>query len=88
MDIVLAIPVSASYAWIMNARLLAEVLNLNGDERLALLEKLWDSLSDDELPLTSEEKSLLDERLADIDKNPSAESSWEEVKARLAARRM
>lgn len=61
----------------MNARLLDQVLRLSGEERL---EKVWDSLTDRDVPVTDYEKSVLDERLADIQKNPQAESSWDEVR--------
>lgn len=56
-------------------------------ERLQLVEDLWDSIAQeadaDTLPLTDEEKALLDKRLADYERNPEEGSSWEEVKARL-----
>lgn len=50
----------------MNARLLDQVLRLSGEERLELIEKVWDSLADREVPVTDYEKSVLDERLVDI----------------------
>jgi len=71
----------------MNGDLLAEALKLSPSDRLELIEALWDTLSEDDIPVTSEERALLDERLADLEKNPGAQSSWQEVKARLEQRR-
>lgn len=64
-----------------------EFRHLSIAERLQLVEDLWDSIAQDAnaetLPLTDAEKALLDERLADLERNPEAGSSWEEVKARI-----
>jgi putative addiction module component (TIGR02574 family) len=71
----------------MNADLLAAALNLSPSDRLELIEALWDTLSDEDLPVTPVERALLDERLADVERNPDAQSPWDEVKARLEQRR-
>ena len=71
----------------MNGDLLAEALKLSPCDRLELIEALWDTLSEDDIPVTPEERALLDERLADLERNPDAQSSWPEVKARLEQRR-
>ncbi|OGK76231.1 MAG: hypothetical protein A2050_17860 [Candidatus Rokubacteria bacterium GWA2_73_35] len=71
----------------MNADLLAEALKLSPSDRLQLIEALWDTLSEEDIPVTPEERALLDERLADLEKNPDAQSPWPEVKARLEQRR-
>ena len=71
----------------MNADLLAEALKLSPSDRLQLIEALWDTLSEEDIPVTAEERALLDERLADLEKNPGAQSPWPEVKARLEQRR-
>jgi len=71
----------------MNADLLAAALKLSPSDRLELIAALWDTLSDEDLPVTPEERALLDERLADVERNPDAQSPWEEVKARLEQRR-
>jgi putative addiction module component (TIGR02574 family) len=71
----------------MNADLLAAALKLSPSDRLELIGVLWDTLSDEDIPVTPEEQALLDERLADFERNPDAQSSWEEVKARLEQRR-
>jgi putative addiction module component (TIGR02574 family) len=71
----------------MNADVLAAALKLSPSDRLQLIEALWDTLSEEDIPVTPEERALLDERLADLDKNPDAQSPWPEVKARLEQRR-
>lgn len=70
----------------MNADLLAEVLKLSPTDRLQLIEALWDTLSDEDIPVTPEERALLDVRLADLEANPSDQSSWPDVRARLERR--
>jgi putative addiction module component (TIGR02574 family) len=71
----------------MNADLLAAALKLSPSDRLQLIEALWDTLSEEDIPVTPEERALLDERLADLERNPDAQSSWAEVRARLEQRR-
>ncbi|MGH7355642.1 MAG: addiction module protein [Candidatus Rokuibacteriota bacterium] len=71
----------------MNGDLMAAALKLSAQERLELLEALWDTLSDDDIPVTPEERALLDARLADLETNPKDQSPWPEVKARLEQRR-
>ena len=71
----------------MNRDLLAKMLKLSPSERLELIEALRDTLTEDDLPVTPEERALLDERLTDLERNPGAQSSWPEVKARLEQRR-
>ncbi len=71
----------------MNTNLLAEALKLTPSERLQLIEALWDTLSEEDIPLTAEERALLDARLADLEANPDDQSPWSEVKARLEQRR-
>ena len=71
----------------MNTDLLAEALKLSPSDRLQLIEALWDTLSEADIPVTPEERALLDERLADLEQNADAQSPWSEVKARLEQRR-
>lgn len=71
----------------MNTDLLGEALKLSPSERLRLIEALWDTLSEEDIPTTPEERALLDARLADLKVNPGDQSLWSEVKARLEQRR-
>jgi putative addiction module component (TIGR02574 family) len=63
--------------------LLAKVAGLSPADRLELIGVVWDTLSADDLPVTDAERALIDARLADIERNPDAQSPWPEVKARL-----
>jgi putative addiction module component (TIGR02574 family) len=71
----------------MDVTLLAEALRMSPGERLKLIETLWDTLSEEDIPVTPEEQNLLDARLADLEANPGDQSPWAEVKARLEQRR-
>lgn len=71
----------------MNAALLEDALRLTPEERLDLIGALWETLSEEDIPVSSEERDLLDARLADLEANPDDQSPWLEVKARLEQRR-
>jgi putative addiction module component (TIGR02574 family) len=62
---------------------LTEVQSWPPEDRLRLIEEVWDGLSDDgyEPELTEELKALLDRRLAALDADPSNVMTWEQVKA-------
>jgi putative addiction module component (TIGR02574 family) len=70
----------------MSARpILEEILRLPPDQRLQLVEDIWESLaaSPTDVPVPDWHRELLDERLADPREQPAL--TWEEVQA--AARR-
>lgn len=58
-------------------------------EKLLLANELWEEISDDasEIPLTSEQISELDRRMAHHREHPEEVTSWEEIKARLQKKR-
>ena len=58
---------------------------LGVEERLALVEELWDSIASDSaaIPLTSEQSQELERRLADYEANPNEGVPWSEVKASI-----
>jgi putative addiction module component (TIGR02574 family) len=60
---------------------------LSVDERLRLVEDLWDSIAEDApdeaLPVTPELAAELDRRLAEHEADPGNVVPWEEVRARL-----
>ena len=70
----------------MNRDFLTEALKLSSSDRLQLIEALWDTLSEEDIPVTPEERALLDARLADLESNPGDQSHWSEVRARLEQR--
>jgi putative addiction module component (TIGR02574 family) len=65
---------------------LSELLNLSSSERLLLVQELWDSINDDDIPLTDWQKTELDRRKANYQENPDSGRSWEEVKRRIIER--
>ena len=58
---------------------------LTVEERLALVEELWDSIADNsvELPVPDAQRAELDRRLADHEADPGDVISWEDVKASI-----
>jgi putative addiction module component (TIGR02574 family) len=58
------------------------------EERLALVEELWDSIAADSaaVPLTPAQRTELDRRLADHEANPEDVISWDELKSSLDQR--
>ena len=61
---------------------------LTRDERLELLEELWDSLSSESepLPLTEEQEAELDRRLDALDREGAVGVSTEELRERIRSR--
>ena len=59
-------------------------------ERILLVEEIWDGIAEEinASELAQAQKDELDRRLAAMESNPQAGSSWEEVKARLLSRPM
>ena len=69
----------------------ASALNLSElsrDEKLELIDQLWESLGQDPeaLPLTSSQREELDRRLDELEAEGPIGLSWDEVVARARAR--
>jgi putative addiction module component (TIGR02574 family) len=62
-----------------------EIDNLSAEERLELIESLWESLIHDpsSIPVTAAQRRILDERLDEIEAGDDTGIPWEEVKARI-----
>jgi len=73
---------------VMAGTLREDLFKLPAAERLALLEELWDSLSEDDeaLVLTDEQRADLERRLAEADADPTGAAPWEEVRERIRSR--
>lgn len=69
----------------MKQDLVAEILALPIEERVQLVEAIWDSISavPEALPLTPWQREELDRRLAEFEADPDAGSTLEEVFARV-----
>jgi putative addiction module component (TIGR02574 family) len=76
-----------AYTFCVSTDLLEEARKLSPRDRLELIAALWDTLSDEDVPVTAEDRALLDARMADLEANPGSQSPWPEVKARLEQRR-
>jgi len=75
----------------MSAPDVKKLLELDLETRLALVQQLWDSIVQDanagaEIPLTAEERELLDQRLREDDEDPGAAIPWSKARARLRTR--
>ena len=62
-----------------------EILELPVDERIRLVELIWESIAavPEAVPVSDELKVDLDRRLAELEANPEAGSPWEEVRERI-----
>ena len=58
------------------------------EERLTLVEELWDSIAADSaaVPLTEAQRAELDRRIAEHEANPDDVVPWEEVKTSITER--
>jgi putative addiction module component (TIGR02574 family) len=58
-------------------------------ERILVVEQIWDSIAAEQasLPLTAAQRTELDRRLIAYRESPHEGASWEEVKARIQAKR-
>ena len=74
----------------MKTELLDEARRLSVEERIELVEAIWDSVAEDasveSLPVSELHREELDRRLADWRDNPEAGSPWKEALDRLKRR--
>lgn len=62
--------------------------HLGIEERLALVEEIWDSIAADSaaVPLTQAQRAELDRRIAEHDANPDDVVPWEDIRASMTER--
>ena len=67
----------------MSSNLTEEAKKLPVDERIALVEEIWDSIAEDNgcFELTEAQKQELDRRIRSIQQNPDAGRSWDDIKS-------
>ena len=60
--------------------------DLNVEEKLELIEDLWESIASDpaNVPVTASQKKMLDERIAEMNAGDADSIPWEVVKARIS----
>lgn len=63
-----------------------DIAKLSPTERLELLEKLWDSLSPEAIPLTDAQREELDRRLDELDRDGPVGIPWDEALDRIRNR--
>lgn len=70
------------------AAILTETESLSVEDRLQLVEAIWDSIAADaeQLPLSDAQRHELERRLADDLAHPDQGVPWEEVRAQALAR--
>ena len=65
----------------------AEIVRLSPPERIALIAQLWDSLDDDQLPMTGAQQAEVESRLASLGQDRQSGVTWTALKAELEQRR-
>lgn len=70
------------------ATTLAQAKTLSVDDRIRLVQAIWDSISheSEQLELTEVQQLELSRRLADHEANPQAVASWQDIKAQALSR--
>lgn len=69
----------------MNSVIEHELANMSIEEKIILVEDLWDSIAstENEIQLTSAQKKELDRRFEHYQNNPETAVLWENMKAKL-----
>jgi len=72
----------------MNSDALSEVIGLPIQERIRAVQAIWDSVAEnpDSVPVTPQQKAILEQRLREYRENPDDVASWAEVERRLRSR--
>ena len=73
----------------MSPTQLGEILSLSVEERIQLVEAIWDSIAEhpESLPITDAQRKELDRRLADHQKAPHAARPWSQVRDSLTRKK-
>jgi len=82
----IAFPRVVTYRQCMELLTREELVRLTPSERLALISQLWDSLENDQLPLTAAQQAELDSRLATLDQDRREGITWAALKSELEQR--
>jgi len=64
-----------------------ELARLSPRQRLDLIEALWDSLGDKDVPVTEAQRAELDRRIAGFEQDREQSVSWDQLSAELRQRR-
>jgi putative addiction module component (TIGR02574 family) len=65
-----------------------EIEELSPEERLKLIEDVWETLeaAPDSLGLSEEHSNILDQRLGELDRNPDSTIGWDEMSRQVRQR--
>lgn len=64
-----------------------EIFGLTINERLQLIESVWDSFSPDEIPVPDSHRQALDDAIADRERTPNDERPWRSVRKDILGRK-
>lgn len=64
-----------------------DIDGLTSDEKLTLIERIWDSLSSEDVGLPRAQRDELDRRLDDMEWNPPDDVTWTEAQRRIRERK-
>ena len=64
-----------------------ELARLSPRQRLDLIEALWESLDDKDVPVTEAQRAELDRRIAGFEQDQEQSISWDQLSAELRKRR-
>ena len=67
--------------------LIPELARLSPRQRLDLIEALWESLDDKDVPVTEAQRAELDRRIAGLEQDREHSISWDQLSAELRQRR-
>ena len=63
-----------------------DIKTLTPQERLALLEEIWDSLEPEDVPVTDAQRGELDRRLDDLERDRDLGIPWDQVLRQIRER--
>ena len=69
------------------SNLAPELARLSPRQRLDLIESLWESLEDEDVPVTDAQRAELDRRITGFDQDREHSISWDQLKAEFRQRR-
>ena len=64
----------------------AEIVRLSPSQRIALIAQLWDSLDDEQIPMSDAQQCEIESRLASLNQDRQSGMSWAALKAELEQR--
>ena len=64
-----------------------ELARLSPRERLDLIESLWESLDENDVPVTDAQRAELDRRMAGFDQDWAESVPWDQLRGELRQRR-